>query len=441
MKNLINHSQKIIQQAIQSVKPDILVQKKVHLKGSLLNIAQMEVNLDLYKNIFVIGAGKASAVMAQALENILGERITSGCVSVKYHHTVPCKKIRILESGHPLVDLNSIKATGEILQIAQNLTSDDLVICLISGGGSALLESLPENISLKDLQITFDLLLRSGANIVEVNTVRKHISRVKGGQLARAIAPATCISLILSDVIGDPLEAIASGPTAADPTTFLDAWEVMEKYDLIEKLPGPVIAHLEKGRKGLIPDTIKRDDPILKKVKNIILGNNNEALHGAKKAATELGYSTLILTSRVQGEAREVAKVLASVAQEIQINHTPESPPACILMGGETTVTIKGKGKGGRNQELALAALICMAEVQYPYLIVSVGTDGTDGPTDAAGGMAYPEMWLSAQQKQLNPQHYIKNNDSYHFLEITGGLIKIGPSGTNVMDIMFALIP
>ena len=248
MKNLLKDSQKIIHHSIQSVKPDMLIEKKVHLRGNVLNIVQMEFDLDLYKNIFVIGAGKASAVMAQALENILGERITSGCVSVKYHHTAPCKKIRILESGHPLVDFNSIKATETILKIVQDTTTDDLVICLLSGGGSALLESLPENILLKDLQSTFDLLLRSGANIVEVNTVRKHLSRVKGGQLARAISPATCISLILSDVIGDPLEAIASGPTAADSTTFLEAWEVVEKYDLMEKLPEPVKAHLDKGK-------------------------------------------------------------------------------------------------------------------------------------------------------------------------------------------------
>ena len=317
----------------------------------------------------------------------------------------------------------------------------DLVFCLISGGGSALLEKLPPEISLPDLQKTFKLLLDCGAAIEEINTVRKHLSLAKGGQLARVIAPATCITLIISDVIGDPVESIASGPTAPDPTTFQQTWHVIEKYKLVDRLPRAVKNYLKDGIEGENPETLKPGDPIFDKTKNIVLGNNFLSLKTAEQTAGRLGYNTLILSSQIQGEAKEIARAIAGMMSEITATENPLPRPACLLMGGETTVTIRGAGKGGRNQELVLSALISLKSVSAPYILISCGTDGTDGPTDAAGGMISGELWSEIKKLNLKPQQYLDNNDAYHFLEKVNGLIKTGPTGTNVMDIIFALIP
>ena len=441
MDKLIRDAHQIIDAAINAVKPDLLIRRRVKLKDGHLHIGREKFRLSDFEKLFIIGAGKASAFMAREMEELLGQHLFYGVVSVKYGHSAPCRKIRILEAGHPVIDKNSLAATRDILEVAQQAGEKDLVLCLLSGGGSALLEQIPPNFSLPELQKVFELLLGCGANIEEINTVRKHLSLVKGGQLARAIAPATCASIILSDVIGDPLESIASGPTAPDSTTFQDAWQVIEKYQLPDKLPAAIRQYLLSGVNGNIPETLKADDPIFKRVHNIILGSNSESLKAAGKKADAAGYNTLILSGRIQGEAREVAKVLAGLVQEIQQNNVPVKKPACLLMGGETTVTLKGKGKGGRNQELALAALLAMKNARRKYLIASVGTDGSDGPTDAAGGMAHPGVWEQADTLGLNPLEYLQKNNAYPFLEKTGGLIKTGPTGTNVMDVIFALVP
>ena len=440
MDKIIRDAHQIIDAAINAVKPDLLIRRRIKLKDALLQIGQEKFNLSEFEKIFIIGAGKASALMAREMEELLGQHLFYGVVSVKYGHSAPCRKIRILEAGHPVIDKNSLAATRDILEVAQQAGEKDLVLCLLSGGGSALLEQIPPNFSLPELQKVFELLLGCGANIEEINTVRKHLSLVKGGQLARAIAPATCASIILSDVIGDPLESIASGPTAPDSTTFQDAWQVIEKYQLPDKLPAAIRQYLLSGVNGNIPETLKADDPIFKRVHNIILGSNSESLKAAGKKANALSYHTLILSGRIQGEAREVAKVLAGLVQEIQQNNVPVKKPACLLMGGETTVTLKGKGKGGRNQELALAALLAMKNARRKFLITSVGTDGSDGPTDAAGGMAHPGVWEQAKNQGLDPLGYLQQNNAYPFLEKTGGLIKTGPTGTNVMDVIFALV-
>ena len=437
LREAANH---ILLSAIEAVKPDQLIRQKIGLKNDILKIEDQQFKLNEYNRIYVIGAGKASAVMAREMENMLGERIFYGVISVKYGHGRACRKLRILEAGHPILDENGIQAASQILQIAKDANEDDLVLCLLSGGGSALLEKPPEGVLLADLQKLFNLLLSCGANIEEMNIVRRHLSMIKGGQLARAISPATCINLILSDVIGDPLESIASGPTAPDPATFQDAWGIIEKYKLGDLLPVSIKEYLEKGLKSEIPDTLKEGDAVFKKVHNFILGNNLGALKTAQKTAEDLGFNSIILSSRVQGEAREVAKVTAAVAQEIIHRDIPLPRPACVLIGGETTVTLKGKGKGGRNQELALSALIAMRNVDGHYLIASCGTDGTDGPTDAAGGMVDPEIWDRVRESGLLPEKFLENNDAYTFLEQTGGLIKTGPTGTNVMDIILVLI-
>lgn len=441
MENLKETALQIFSAAVDAVKPENLIQRKILRKNDIIKIGGTSWDLDKYRHIYVIGAGKAAAYLARELENILGDRLFYGQVTVKYGHAIPCRRVRVVEAGHPLLDENGLEATAQILQLVQSAGSQDLVFCLLSGGGSALLEKLPEGISLADLRKTNHMLLSCGADITELNSVRKHLSLVKGGQLARAIAPASCVNLILSDVIGDTLDSIASGPTVADSSTFETAWQVLEKYQLVEKLPATVQLYLQQGLRGKIPETLKPADPVFEKVQNIIIGNNWEALEVAQTTARACGFNTLILTSRLQGESREVAKVLAAVVKEIILNNIPLIRPACLLLGGETTVTQSGSGKGGRNQELVLAALLAMQDVQSDYLIMSCGTDGTDGPTDAAGGMIFPEIWTSAQQKNLNARAFLQNNDAYHFLEQTGGLIKTGPTGTNVMDILLALVP
>lgn len=441
MEKLIQDAHLIINAAIDAVKPDLLIHRRLKLQDGILRIGRKKFALSDFKKVYIIGAGKASAFMAREMEEVLGSHIFYGTVTVKYGHSAPCRKVRILEAGHPVIDKNSLTATREILEVAQNAGENDLVICLLSGGGSALLEQIPESISLPELQKVFELLLGCGADIEEINTVRKHLSLVKGGKLARVIAPATCVSIILSDVVGDPLESIASGPTAADPTTFHDAWNIILKYRLEKKLTDNVCTYLQVGVSGNASETMKSKDPIFRKVHNIILGNNLESLKAARKKAQSLGYQSIILSSRIQGEAREVAKVVSGIVQEIQNSNIPISRPACLLLGGETTVTLKGKGKGGRNQELALAALIAMKNAKRSYVIVSIGTDGTDGPTDAAGGMVHAGILERANTLELNPLGYLQKHNAYPFLQKTGGLIKTGPTGTNVMDVIFALVP
>jgi glycerate-2-kinase len=437
---LKEHAHDIIKAAIHCVKPEQLFRDQVTLNNSVLTIRNKEFSLDKFEHIYIVGAGKASAFMAEALEKKLGNRINGGGLVVKYGHGAPVQKVKIFEGGHPIIDENSLRGTTHILEIVDRVSENDLVICLLSGGGSALLEKLPSGITLTDLQETFRLLLECGAAIEEINTVRKHLSEVKGGQLARRISPGTCITLIISDVIGDPVESIASGPTSADPSTFKGAWEVISKYKLQDSLPDAISGFLQKGVNGNLQETLKPGDSIFEKVHNIILGNNLLSLLEAEKSASKLGFNTLILSSQIQGEAREVAKAFAGIVQETLSTGHPLAKPACLIMGGETTVTIRDKGKGGRNQELALASLIALKNIDTEYVLISCGSDGTDGPTDAAGGIASPEIWKGAKELGLNAQAYLDRNDAYNFFRQVDGLITTGPTGTNVMDIMMALI-
>ena len=440
MNKLAADNRQIIDAAIRAVRPDALIRQKVKRERHVLSIGGLKTNLKNYARIFIVGAGKASAFMAREMEALLGENLSGGIVSVKYGHGTDCKKVKILEAGHPVIDRNTLAASDEILRLLDGAGEKDLILCLLSGGGSALLESLPGGILLSDLQQTFEQLLGCGAKIEEINTVRKHLSRVKGGQLARAAAPAECVSIILSDVIGDPLEAIASGPTAPDPTTFADALGVIDKYKIGQKIPAGILRYLTDGAAGKHPETLKHLDPVFCKIRNIVLGNNFEALLSAREKARELGYAAIILSSQIQGEAREVARVLAGLAAEVAARDLPVKKPACLLMGGETTVTLRGKGKGGRNQELALAALAAMKNAAFPFAIASCGTDGSDGPTDAAGGMISHELADKLRRSGESMQKYLDENDAYHFLEKHDALIKTGPTGTNVMDIIVALV-
>jgi len=332
-----------------------------------------------------------------------------------------------------------MKGANEIVNFLKQRIETDLIICVISGGGSAILPLPCEGITLAEKQETTKLLLACGADIKEINAIRKHISQVKGGQLARLTQPATLVTLILSDVIGDPLDSIASGPAAPDQTTFEDCWAILEKYDLLGKIPPAVEQHLKSGVDKLIPDTPKAGDPAFSKTYNNIVGSNWEAVVAARDNAQKLGYNTLILSTFVEGETKDVARVHAAIAKEVQKTGNPIAVPACIISGGETTVTIRGDGLGGRNQEFVLAAAMDIQGMEN-VVILSAGTDGTDGPTDAAGAIADGKTIERANQLNLDTLKFLQNNDSYHYFEKSNDLIKTGPTNTNVMDIRIMLI-
>jgi glycerate 2-kinase len=384
-----------------------------------------------FDRIFVVGAGKAAAPMAQAIEKMLGKRIVGGLVNIKHGHAVKLSRIEQNECGHPVPDEAGVRGAQRIAAIVRDATAHDLVICLISGGASALMPLPAPLINLAEKQATTNLLLACGATIHEINCVRKHISAIKGGQLAALASPAHVTSLILSDVIGDNLDVIGSGPTSPDASTFAAARAVFEKYGIWNKVPRAVRQRLESGAKGEIPETPKS----LANAENRIIGSNRIALDAAAVKAKELGFKTLILSSSIEGETREIAGMHAAIAREVRQSGHPLKSPACIISGGETTVTLRGKGKGGRNQEFALAAAAGIAGLE-DVLIFSAGTDGTDGPTDAAGAQS------DGQTFQRGPEvlRRLANNDSYSFFEPLKDLIITGPTGTNVMDIHLILV-
>lgn len=422
---------------VESVKPNNLINRFVSLNQNLLQIEEFSLDLTVIQNIFVVGAGKASAAMARAIEEILGSRIASGHIVTKYGHSVTLKFIEITEAGHPVPDENGIRGTERILSIVQRAGKDDLVICLISGGGSALLADLPVGCSLDDLQVMNTLLLKTGANINELNCLRKHLSMVKGGQLAKSAFPARVVSLILSDVIGDPLDVIASGPTAPDPTTFEDALSIVRKYRIENELPGPILSVLRSGFNKKRPETLKESDEMFFLTKNLIIGTNLLALKAAGAKAETLGYQSRIVTNTLQGEVKNVAKFMMDEIRRVEQELSGEK--RCLLFGGEPTVNIGGGGLGGRNQHLALM-MAKYLEGHPGITFLSGGTDGSDGPTDAAGAVVDSETAANAINLSMNPDHYLRDFDSYHFFKKEGGIIITGPTQTNVMDLMVVLI-
>ncbi|MFQ6001697.1 MAG: glycerate kinase [Anaerolineae bacterium] len=429
----------ILGAALASVDPVVAVRRYLSLEGDCLYVSGRAYDLSRFRHIYAVGAGKASGAMAQALEEILGERLTSGLVNVKYGYLAPTQRVRLQEAGHPLPDEEGLSATGKIVDLLCETDEDDLVICLISGGGSALLTSPQEGISLEEVKGLTEALLRCGATINEINAVRKHISQVKGGRLARLTYPASLITLILSDVVGDPLDMIASGPTVPDSTTYAEAWQVLERYELLEEIPPTIVRHLELGKAGQIEETPKVGDAVFERTYNLIIGNNRQAALAAVEKAQELGFNALLLTTYLEGEAREVAKVLAALAKEVVQYGEPVSSPACLVLGGETTVTVKGDGLGGRNQEMALAAALAI-EGMKDVLILCAATDGSDGPTDAAGAIAEGDTAARARELGLDARAYLANNDSYHFFQALGDLIITGPTNTNVNDLAMVFV-
>lgn len=440
----------IMRAALKAVEPAAAVQQHLHLEGDRLVIgdsggAEPGYNLDEFDRVLVVGAGKAGAPMAAAVAEILGQRVGGGVVVVKHGHVLDdpalSGPIEIVEAGHPVPDEAGLQGAKRIADLLRHATSRDLVLCLISGGGSALMTAPVSGVSLADLQTLTQVLLGSGATINEINTIRKHISQLKGGQLAQLASPAHVVSLVLSDVVGDPLEVIASGPTVPDPTTFDDAWSILERYKIEEDVSSSITSHLNAGLKGDIPDTPKLGDPIFDRVHNLVVGSNRLAARAAAQEAQRLGFDTLLLSTFVEGEAREVAKVVGGLAKGLvrgEAMHPagrPLSQPACLVLGGETTVTLRGDGKGGRNQELALAAALSLAGWEG-VLIASLATDGTDGPTDAAGAFADGSTAERAAQLGLDAEAYLNRNDSYHFFQKLGDLLITGPTNTNVNDLI-----
>ena len=424
----------IFMHALEAVSPSTLIRNHVGWQSSNLNISGNIVALKSSSKLFVIGAGKASALMAGTLEEILDDAITDGIVVTKHEHGLPLSQIQLIEAGHPIPDENSVRATEEIGKLVSDLTTDDVVVFLLSGGASSLLADYPKGSNLAEVQQVFDLLLKSGADIHEMNTVRKHISNVKGGQLAKHIYPAQLYSLILSDVIGDDLDVIGSGPTVADKSTFKDAWDVLTNYDIIHNMPAAIRQYIKDGCEGNIPDTPKEGDECFINARNIIIGSNKIALEAAASKASELGYHRVIVTNTLKGEASVLGKRIAKQAIEYK-----GPVPACLLYGGESTVTIRGNGLGGRNMEFALAAGIEISS--HPNItILSAGTDGTDGPTNAAGAVVHAAVMKKAIDEGYEPERYLQNNDSYTFFSKANALIKTGATQTNVMDIMLALI-
>lgn len=392
-----------------------------------------------FDRIFVVAVGKAAADMAYALEEILGERLEEGLAVTKHsHRTRELRRIRVIEAAHPIPDETSLAAAEQIRALLSGLNARDLLIVAVSGGASALLIAPASPVTLADKQETTGLLLQAGASIFELNAVRKHLSMLKGGRMAALAYPATVLTVLLSDVIGDRLDVIGSGPTAPDYSTFPDAIAVLNKYRLLSHVPVRVREYLDTGARGMCPESPKPGNRIFRQVHHVVVGSNRLALEAARSAAKELGYRTLLLSGSMQGETREVARVHAEILREAVSSGNPVRPPACILSGGETTVTVAGKGKGGRNQEFALAAAISLAGVPNA-VVLSAGTDGTDGPTDAAGAIASGTTLGRADRAGLDANLHLRENNSYLFFESLGDLIRTGPTGTNVMDIHLLL--
>jgi len=444
LKRIRTEAKAIFRESLRPVNPYGAVRNFVRIENDRLILGkdgedQNTIDLKQFDRISLVGGGKATAPMARAMEALLGDRIHKGLINVKYGFTEKLQVTRTVEASHPLPDENGVKGTETIMDFLAKASDKDLIISLISGGGSALLCQPAQGISLREKQAVTGMLLDCGASIDEINAVRKHISAAKGGQMARAAFPATVVNLMLSDVVGDKMDVIASGPFVPDPSTFEDALGILRKYDL-KGVPGSIVRRLEDGSQGRISDTPKEGDLVFQYVSNIIVGSNILALEAAEKKARELGYDTVILSSLIEGETRDVARVHCAILREICRSGRPTQKPACIISGGETTVTIRGKGLGGRNQEFCLASAVEIAGLPEKMVVLSGGTDGNDGPTDAAGAVVDPYTVERGGKMGLSAVDFLNNNDAYHFFEKTEDLLMTGPTNTNVMDVRLLLV-
>jgi glycerate 2-kinase len=425
--------------ALRAVEPGEAVRRALRCDGDRLVVDDREYDLARYARIVVVGAGKAGAPMTRAVEEVLGDRVKAGLVIVKDGHTAPTRVVTLREASHPVPDQRGVDGTTELVGLLEGTGADDLVIVVISGGGSALMLCPASGITLDDMQHTTDLLLRAGATINELNTVRKHLEQAKGGGLARMAAPSEVIALALSDVVGNPLDVIASGPTVPDTSSFEDASAIIDRFELWGRLPTDVVDRLRAGRAGRLPETPKPGDPIFERTQTVVVASNELAAEAAQRQAEAEGLNTLLLSTYVEGEAREVAKVFAALAREEVARGRPAARPCCLIAGGETIVRVRGEGMGGRNQELALAAAEKLAGLD-DVLLAALATDGTDGPTDAAGAVVDGTTIARARALGLEPEHHLAENDAYHFFEPLGDLLIPGPTNTNVNDLLFVFV-
>ncbi|MFX1485588.1 MAG: glycerate kinase [Promethearchaeota archaeon] len=431
----------IIETVLESANPEKAIERHVRLKKEELFVNDHSIDLTKIDRIFVVGGGKASGVMATALERVLADRITDGIVNVlkgtKDKHATHF--IEINEAGHPIPTESGVRGTQRIVELADSAGDRDLVICLISGGGSALLPLPSPPVTLKEKQELTSLLLRSGANINEINAVRKHISAIKGGQLATKAYPASVLGLIISDVVGDPLGVISSGPTVADTSTFTDAIRVLKKYELWHRTPKSIQATIEQGVEGKIPETPKQSDPRFQKVHNLIIASGRLAIEAAKQKGEECSLNALILSSSIEGEARHLGTFLAAIAKEIALRGNPIQRPALMVAGGETTVTLTGHGNGGRNQTVALSAAPGINGLDG-VIVLSLATDGIDGYSIAAGAVVDGTTLDRSKMLGLDPDVSLRENAEYHFFSELGDSIITGPTGTNVNDLMMIVV-
>jgi len=444
LSKMRSQAQELFRASLRRVDPYEAVRRFVRLEGNTLLLdeeGEPETVLELkaFDRVFVVGGGKATAPMARAVEDILGERIKKGIINVKYGFGEGLLRTELIEAGHPLPDQKGEEGARKILDLLESAGERDLIFSLISGGGSALLPLPAGTITLAEKQGLTKKLLACGASIDEINTIRKHISLSKGGQLARAAFPALTVNLMLSDVVGDRMDVIASGPFVPDQSTFREAWAIIEKYEFTD-IPESIRGHLQEGLEGKIPETPKAGDVVFSRVRNRVVGSNLLALESAKEEAERMGYRTLLLSSMVEGETKEVARVHTAVAKEILASGQPLRVPACVISGGETTVTIRGHGFGGRNQEFCLAAALDLMEMPPRVVVLSGGTDGNDGPTPAAGAIVDQQTVQRGIQAGLKAAEYLRNNDSFRFFEKTGDLLMTGPTKTNVMDVRLVLV-
>jgi glycerate 2-kinase len=428
-----------LESALNAVDPKQLMKSKLLLKNSLLKVNGCSFDLKNFKNVYVTGGGKASGSMAEALEQILGQYITKGLVNIPHGSEHKTEIIKFQQASHPTPDKSGVQGTSRMLEIAEQAKKEELIICLISGGGSSLMPLPRDGITIEDKRELTDALLKCGATVNEINTVRKHISDFKGGWLAKKAYPATVLNLMLSDVVGDPLGFIASGPTVPDSTTFSEAIKVLKKCGLWDNAPATIKKVLSDGEKGLTPETPKANDKAFKKVYNVIIGNNRFASLAALEQLRSATLNTLLLTSSLEGEARHVGVMLASIAREVALSGNPIPKPAGIIAGGEATVTVTGKGLGGRNQEISLAAALKVSGMDG-VVVASLSTDGVDGPTDAAGAIVDGKTKSRAEEMDLNPEEFLAENDSYNFFSKLGDLIFTGPTGTNVNDVSVIVV-
>jgi glycerate 2-kinase len=432
---------RILASAIQSVDAGTSVRKAVSRDANILSVAGKKIHLERYKRIFFLGMGKAVLPMAIALGDILCQPLAGGILITKKGYPLDSgnfiqSMVSILEAAHPIPDETNLKASSRLISITHGFHSDDLVFCLVSGGGSALLMKPVSGISLQDLVRTTQLLLSCGAEIGEINTIRKHLDELKGGRLAKLVMPAKLITLILSDVLGDRMDQIASGPTVADPTTYQDALAILTKYHLLERVPVSVSSYLKAGVAGKHPDTIKPGDLVFRRAVNTIVGNNSQAVLAAAQAASTSGFTARVLDHALRGEASQVGRSFVERVTSSLASLHPSSSPFCFIAGGETTVTVTGTGRGGRNQELALGAVQSLSG-ERPMVLVSLATDGQDGPTDAAGAVVTNHTYQRGLSLGLNPAEFLSQNDSYRYFDLLGDLVRVGPTETNVNDLLF----